>query len=185
MKILIAIIYFASSVLCFSGIQTINLGMLQSLFDIPDYPSDVSAVPLNAGLPTGWRDCGKAADIFHLKALEITPATPRKGEELKIHISGELMDAIPAGGSLQIMVKLGVLVLVRQKRDFCETLKEIGGDDVPQCPLKAGPFDIVKSEMLPKNIPNGKYTVSLSAVDAQGREIFCVTGQFQITKDQQ
>lgn len=128
--------------------------------------------------PADWRDCGKPSDLFTLQSLAIEPEQPRKGESLKIRVQGHLKEEI-SGGVVDVIVKLGILVVVRERRDLCEAMREIGGGE---CPVPSGELVIEKEEMLPKSVPKGRYTVQLSAKDAHGKGIFCVSGQF-IIKD--
>lgn len=138
-------------------------------------------IVVDSGLaPLGWASCGGPNDLFNLRSLVVVPENPKKGDKVSISLEGYLKKDIQANGKLTLLVKFGVLTIVKETRNFCDELANI--PDIPHCPLKAGDLKIVKEEKLPDNVPAGRYTVRVSANDDSGAPIFCVTGTFQITQ---
>ena len=76
------------------------------------------------------------------------------------------------GAYVQLQVKYGLITIIRQKADLCDTVKNV---DL-ECPLhKDKEVALTKDVSLPKEIPPGKYTVVADVYTKDEEKITCLT----------
>lgn len=93
------------------------------------------------------------------------------GKNLTINGSGQLKEDIEEGAKAHLIVKYGLITLIRQEVDFCEQVKKV---DL-ECPLsKDKPLDLSKIVELPAQIPPGKYTVEADVRTKDDDRITCL-----------
>jgi len=73
----------------------------------------------------------------------------RRGEKLTIKASGDIKEKIEKGFKMHLQVKYGIITLINQEADGCET---IGKADL-ECPLEKGEKSMSKDVDLPREIP--------------------------------
>lgn len=74
------------------------------------------------------------------------------GQKLEIKANGTLSEDVEAGTKVALLVKYGLITLIKQEADLCDNLPKIG----ESCPLKKGPISISKEVDIPRQVPPGK-----------------------------
>ncbi len=121
-----------------------------------------------------------------------------RGNTLTIEASGILSKDVDDGAYADIVVKYGLITLVKMKVDLCQEGKKIDLN----CPLKKGPMKLTKDVDLPQQIPpvcciqldkggseegqgteanttQGKYTVSANVFTSEDEPVTCLTTTIQ------
>ena len=125
-----------------------------------------------------WTNCGESSDLLSLKDLKITPDPPVRGQPLTIAFEGDLREPIEGSEMVNIQVKYGVIKIVDMTTNLCEELGKV--DDVPQCPFSPGHWRFNHTEVLPSDIPPGRYTLTIEAYSKKFKKgIFCISGTFR------
>lgn len=118
--------------------------------------------------------CSDPADyIVTIDKVDLDPNPPRPGENLSIKASGNFKEEVVEGSKMHLQVKYGLITLINQERDACET---VGQADL-KCPLKKGELSLTKDVALPREIPPGTYTVLADVYTAEGDKITCLTAK--------
>ena len=82
------------------------------------------------------------------------------------------------GAKLHFQVKFGLVTILKQTADFCDTVKQA---DL-ECPIEKGDIKLEKEVKLPKQIPNGKYSV-IAEVDTKDEDrVTCLTATVEFKK---
>ncbi|KAF2877584.1 phosphatidylglycerol/phosphatidylinositol transfer protein precursor [Massariosphaeria phaeospora] len=116
--------------------------------------------------------CGDPADdIGKIEKVDLSPNPPEPGKTLTIKASGNLKEEIGEGSKIHLQVKYGLITLINQDADLCDTVKKA---DL-ECPLKKGDMSLSKDVDLPSQIPPGKYTVMADVTNKDGDRITCLT----------
>ena len=71
------------------------------------------------------------------------------GKKLTIKATGNFTEKVEQGARLELVVKYGLITLIRQKADLCEQMKNAVNEE---CPL-FGEKTITKDVDIPKEIP--------------------------------
>ncbi|OAD81017.1 hypothetical protein PHYBLDRAFT_138562 [Phycomyces blakesleeanus NRRL 1555(-)] len=110
------------------------------------------------------KPCGNDQDLLMqvilIDDITLTPKIPVKGQNLTIDFTGYLKKEVTEGTTVSILVKYGVVQLIRKKFDFCS---EVAPEVQEECPIPAGPLTFHKDVALPKEI--------------QGEVVTCLIGQ--------
>jgi len=112
-------------------------------------------------------------NIAQIDKVDLSPNPPLPGEPLTIKASGELKDTIDEGSKMHLQVKYGIITLINQDADLCETIQKA---DLT-CPLKKGEMSLTKEVDIPKEIPPGTYTVLADVFTKDGDKITCLTAK--------
>ena len=72
-----------------------------------------------------------------------------RGKSLSIKASGDVTEDIEEGAKIHITVKYGLITLINQDADFCETVQKA---DL-QCPIKKGDLSVTKDVDIPREVP--------------------------------
>jgi len=117
--------------------------------------------------------CPKAhdSDILTIQKVDLAPNPPKAGTPLVIKASGLVAETIEEGAYVALQVKYGLIRLISTKADLCEQVKNVDRE----CPIEAGILTFEKSVDLPKEIPNGKYTVLADVYTKDDKPITCLT----------
>ena len=78
----------------------------------------------------------------------MNPEVPVKGKNLEIEFKGYLSEQVPEGTQVEIVVKLGLVQLLKRKFDFCDKIQEID----EKCPIPEGEVTFHKEVELPNQI---------------------------------
>lgn len=84
--------------------------------------------------------------------------------------NGVLSEDVEEGAKVHLQVKYGVIRIINQQADLCETVKNV---DL-ECPLKKGELKLVKEVNLPNEIPPGTYSVEANVVSKDDKKITCL-----------
>lgn len=79
---------------------------------------------------------------------------------------------------MHLQVKYGLITIIKQEADLCNTVKNV---DL-ECPIKKGETKLTKEVDLPKEIPPGKYTVIADVYTKDQEKVTCLTAQVQFSK---
>lgn len=88
-------------------------------------------------------------------------ASRDSGQDLVIKASGTVSEPIEEGAYVALQVKYGLIRLISTKADLCEQVKNV---DL-ECPIDSGDLTLTKTVELPKEIPNVRTSLPLSAHD--------------------
>ncbi|KAF2111090.1 ML domain-containing protein [Lophiotrema nucula] len=111
--------------------------------------------------------------IVEIDKVDLSPNPPEAGKKLKITAKGTVSETIEEGSKIHLQVKYGLITLINQEADLCET---IGKADL-ECPLDKGDMELTKEVDLPKEIPPGTYTVLADAYTKDGDKITCLNAK--------
>ncbi|KAG1455638.1 hypothetical protein G6F56_007018 [Rhizopus delemar] len=67
--------------------------------------------------------CDNKPDILTIEYIRLNPEIPVKGQKLEIDFKGYLSEQVPEGTKVEIIVKLGLIQLIRKTFDFCEKIQ--------------------------------------------------------------
>ncbi|TGZ79721.1 phosphatidylinositol transfer protein [Ascodesmis nigricans] len=115
--------------------------------------------------------------ILNIESVNLVPNPPTAGSTLQISAVGVLSDVITKGAYVDVVVKYGLITLIKQTMDLCEQVDKVD----MECPIKDGKVIIHKSVDLPAVIPPGKYSVSANAMTEDDRTITCLTSTIVFT----
>lgn len=129
-------------------------------------------------MPEGWVNCGAKDDLFQWESLQVSPYPPQRNKNVTARVVGTLLEDITGDAKVEYLVKFGSMPIVRDTVDACEILREY--PSLPQCPLKAGRYDVSYGELIPLATPMGTYTIRAKGYVDDGqsgrRQIFCLEG---------
>jgi len=118
-------------------------------------------------------------DILDLKSVDLNPNPPKAGQTLSIVARGDISSDVEDGAKVHLSVKYGLITIIRQTADLCDTVKNV---DL-ECPIKKGELALTKDVELPKQIPPGKYTVLADVVTKDDKKITCLTATVEFHRD--
>ena len=85
--------------------------------------------------------------------------------------TGTLSETVEEGAYIALSVKYGLIRIINQKADLCETVKKA---DL-ECPLeKDKEVKLTQEVNLPKEIPPGKYTAVADVYTKDDKKITCL-----------
>mgnify|MGYP001103830371 CR=1 FL=1 len=133
-------------------------------------------------LPQGWQNCGTEEDLWQLESMEINPYPPQRNKNATIRVVGRLKEDVIGNVKVDYLLKYGSLPIVKDTIDACDLVKDY--QSIPQCPLKAGHYDVSYEDLVPFQTPMGAYTVHAKGYipqeDGSNRPVFCVEGVVNI-----
>ncbi|KAF2684423.1 hypothetical protein K458DRAFT_366791, partial [Lentithecium fluviatile CBS 122367] len=112
-------------------------------------------------------------DILEIEKVDLNPNPPTPGNTLTIKATGDFKERVEEGAKMHIQVKYGLITLINQERDLCETIEKA---DL-KCPLEKGEMSLTKDVDLPNEIPPGTYTVNADVYTEDGKRITCLTAK--------
>jgi len=130
--------------------------------------TDATKVP--GDNPLEFCTTDQSEDTVHIEKVDLSPNPPETGAKLTIHATGTVFEPIEEGAEVNLIVKYGLIRLVKTTADLCEQIKEV---DL-ECPIKKGVLSITKEVEIPKEVPPGKYNVYAEVVNADGTPITCL-----------
>ncbi|KAJ3215368.1 Phosphatidylglycerol/phosphatidylinositol transfer protein [Dinochytrium kinnereticum] len=120
--------------------------------------------------------CGGPDDVFQPKRISLIPDPPKRGKPLTVEVLGDLSEDVTVGSYADVIAKLGVIKLVEKRLDLCEEIKQIGRE----CPVQKGSQEITHTVDIPREVPPGKYSISVDAFTADGKPLTCLRIQFRM-----
>jgi hypothetical protein len=85
---------------------------------------------------------------------------------------------VTEGAKLHYSVKWGLVTILKQTVDFCETVKEA---DL-ECPIEKGDITLEKEVKLPKEIPPGKYSVNADLETKDEDRVTCLSATVEFKR---
>ncbi|TRM66183.1 MD-2-related lipid-recognition domain-containing protein, partial [Schizophyllum amplum] len=125
-------------------------------------------------------DCGLPEDLIQLQSIKVSPDPPQPGEQLTVTVNAVVLETIEEGAYADVVVKLGLIKLLSKTFDVCEEARNANA--TVQCPVEKGPYTVVQTVDLPKEIPKAKFVVSVRAYTAEDDDMACVDLQVDFTK---
>ncbi|KAG2194013.1 hypothetical protein INT46_001174 [Mucor plumbeus] len=119
-------------------------------------------------------DCSDDGYALDIKEIKISPDIVTAGSELTIEAFGTVKENVETGSEANVVVKLGVVQLLRKKFDICVELEKNKDDVELQCPIEKGDLSVTQKVTLPKEIPRGKFLVSVHAFTAEDSPLACL-----------
>ncbi|KAI8637055.1 ML domain-containing protein [Parasitella parasitica] len=119
-------------------------------------------------------DCSDESFVLDIKDIKITPDIVTAGSELTISASGTVKETVVSGASAKVIVKIGVVQLLRKTFDICDELHKHEDDVALQCPIEKGDLTVTQKITLPKEIPKGKFLVSVHADTVDEEPLACL-----------
>jgi len=81
---------------------------------------------------------------------------------------------------VQLQVKYGLITIIRQKADLCDT---VGKVDL-ECPLVKDKETVLSKDVdLPREIPPGKYTVVADVFTQDDKKVTCLTATVEFHRE--
>ncbi|KAK7064148.1 Phosphatidylglycerol/phosphatidylinositol transfer protein [Favolaschia claudopus] len=122
-------------------------------------------------LASAWEytDCGLPTNPIQLDSIEISPDPPLPGKDLTVTAKGIVTEVIEEGATADVTVKLGLVKLLQKKFDVCEEARKANASI--SCPVQPGPYEVVQTVALPKEIPKAKFTVIVRGFTAESEEV--------------
>ncbi|KAK4521513.1 Rab-GAP TBC domain-containing protein [Mucor velutinosus] len=119
-------------------------------------------------------DCSDDSFVLDIKEVKVSPDIVQAGSELTIEASGTVKETVREGAAATVVVKLGVVQLLRKTFDICDELEKHKDDVELQCPIEKGDLTVTQKITLPKEIPRGKFLVSVHAITDQEEPLACL-----------
>jgi hypothetical protein len=116
--------------------------------------------------------------LLNLTKVDLDPNPPKAGHSLSISAEGKLSKTVRKGAKLHLIVKYGLITLIKTEEDLCDQLDNA---DMP-CPIKKGDVIFSKDENLPKQIPPGDYTVEARVYTKEKEDITCLKASIAFNK---
>lgn len=116
-----------------------------------------------------------AEQLLIVKSIDLAPNPPHRGENLTIAATGDLKKFVKSGSYVDVEVRLGLIRLLTQRFDLCETLDDNDVEGL-ECPLETGNYKLHKKVQIPDAVPPGKYTVLARAYNQDDELLTCLTG---------
>ncbi|OAQ59711.1 phosphatidylglycerol/phosphatidylinositol transfer protein precursor [Pochonia chlamydosporia 170] len=113
----------------------------------------------------------KSEGFIEINSVDLVPNPPAAGKELVIKANGTVKKTIEEGAYIDLVVKYGLIRLLKTRADLCEQMGEV---DL-KCPVEPGDRVITKTVELPKEIPPGTYNVEADVFTRDGERITCLT----------
>ncbi|CAA7268698.1 unnamed protein product [Cyclocybe aegerita] len=122
----------------------------------------------------GWsyEDCGLDTDPVQIKSIEVFPDPPKPGEDLTVRVKGTTKETIVDGAYAEVVVKLGLIKLLRKTFDLCDEARK--SHTSLQCPVKPGEYTVEHTVALPKEIPKAKFAVNVRGFMVTEEDMLCL-----------
>lgn len=148
---------------------------LPSVF--PEEVADDRVLYNSAG--TQFTSCGSDSDILKIKEIVLSPDPPKGGKALTITATGTNSAVVSPGAEVAVTAKVGFLTVLSTTLDLCSYAGEVGYP----CPVAPGDMTVKFSVDIPSNVPKLGVNVKAVAKNADGAQLFCMSGKVQLTRD--
>ncbi|KAJ7923333.1 ML domain-containing protein [Mycena leptocephala] len=126
-----------------------------------------------------YDNCGQPSDAVQIKSITVSPDPPKIGAELTVTVDVEVMETIEEGATADVLVKVGRIKLLQKTFDICE--EALNANASISCPVAPGPYQIVQTVELPKEVPKLKYVINVRGYTKEEDDMACLdlTVQFR------
>ncbi|KAJ7181758.1 ML domain-containing protein [Mycena crocata] len=123
---------------------------------------------------SGWEyvDCGLPSQPLQIESIEVSPDPPLPGEELTVTAKGHVTERIEEGAMAQVAVKLGLIKLLQKEFNVCQEARNANANI--SCPVEPGPYTVVHTVALPKEIPKAKFVVLVRGTTVAEEDMMCL-----------
>ncbi|KAL3536013.1 hypothetical protein ACH5RR_004474 [Cinchona calisaya] len=150
-----------------AGSHLINLIALLALV----FSVDLFLVPPTSAQSTDVQYCNKKANYtVKVSGVEITPYPVTRNEETTFKIAASTDTSI-SGGKLVIDVAYFGFHIHTETHDLCKETS---------CPVTGGDFEIAHSQVLPGYTPPGSYSLKMTLVDGNKKQLTCINFDFSV-----
>jgi hypothetical protein len=94
---------------------------------------------------------GSEDDILEINEIKVVPATIVPGKEFTIEATGKLREVIQDGAFVDVVIKLGLINILRKQYDLCDTIAKKEGNEI-RCPIPADDIKVIRLYSLTKEI---------------------------------
>ncbi|KAF7378345.1 ML domain-containing protein [Mycena sanguinolenta] len=143
----------------------------------------------------GYDNCGQPTDAVQLRSITVSPDPPKVGAELTVTVDVDVMETIEDGATADVLVKVGRIKLLQKTFDLCEEayvhliprhasafsltydhdyIRSRNNNATITCPVAPGPYSIVQTVQLPKEVPKTKYIVNVRGYTKDEAPLACV-----------
>ncbi|QRV97507.1 hypothetical protein RhiJN_25526 [Ceratobasidium sp. AG-Ba] len=128
----------------------------------------------SASVYAGWSyvDCGLPSDPIQIKSIQVSPDPPQPGKDLTVTVTGAVQETIEEGAYADVVVKLGVIKLLKKTFDLCEEARS--ANVTVQCPVNPGDYTVTQTVTLPKEIPRAKFAVEVQGFTPDDDYLMCL-----------
>ncbi|KAJ7254017.1 ML domain-containing protein [Mycena haematopus] len=123
---------------------------------------------------SGWEyvDCGLPSNPIQIDSIELSPDPPLPGQDLTVTVKAVVTEVIAEGASADVTVKLGLIKLLQKNFDVCEEARNANA--TVSCPVEPGPYEVVQTVALPKEIPKAKFVVLVRGTTVTEEAMLCL-----------
>ncbi|QRV83309.1 hypothetical protein RhiJN_11325 [Ceratobasidium sp. AG-Ba] len=128
----------------------------------------------SASVYAGWSyaNCGLPTDPLQIKSIQVSPDPPQPGKDLTVTVAGKVQETIKEGAYADVVVKLGLIKLLKKTFDLCEEARSANVS--VQCPVNPGDYTITHTVTLPKEIPQAKFSVDVRGYTVEEDDLLCL-----------
>ncbi|KAJ3061548.1 Phosphatidylglycerol/phosphatidylinositol transfer protein, partial [Quaeritorhiza haematococci] len=135
-------------------------------------PKDSSRIPVNRGFQAPFNLCGgNEPSVLALDTIAMSPNPPRPGDNVTIFASGQLLEPIVWGATLETDVKFGLVTVRSETVDLCsaDSAKAfsralgIQPEATVKCPVAYGYVQMNMTMPVPSNIPRVMYNFRVAS----------------------
>ncbi|KAF9044793.1 hypothetical protein BDZ89DRAFT_890204, partial [Hymenopellis radicata] len=125
----------------------------------------------------GWSytDCGiilPPTDPVQIESIVVSPDPPKPGEDLTVTVKAVVTEVVEEGAYADVTVKLGLIKILSKTFDICEEARNANASI--SCPVQKGPYTVVQTVALPKEIPKAKFKVDVNAYTVDDDDLMCL-----------
>ncbi|KAJ7264504.1 ML domain-containing protein [Mycena haematopus] len=126
----------------------------------------------SAGDSWEYDNCGQPSDAVQVKSISVSPDPPKIGAELTVTVDVEVLETIEEGATADVLVKVGRIKLLQKTFDICE--EALKANATISCPVPPGPYSIVQTVELPKEVPKLKYVINVRGYTKDEDDMACL-----------
>ncbi|PPQ88662.1 hypothetical protein CVT25_010238 [Psilocybe cyanescens] len=135
-------------------------------------PMQVANGPVHTTDSWDWENCGLDTDPVQIISIQVSPDPPQPGKDLTVTVNASVEEEIVEGAYTDVTVKLGLVRILKKRFDVCEEARNANA--TIQCPVETGPYTVVQTVALPKEIPKAKFKVDVLGYTADDEDMLCV-----------
>ncbi|KAB8215446.1 ML domain-containing protein [Aspergillus novoparasiticus] len=119
-----------------------------------------------------YENCGSPDDAVDIRRISLNPDPPSAGKSLEVKLMMNVYNAIEEGSYVDVVVKLGLIKLLKKEFDACETLRNY--NSTIQCPVAPGSYEVTHTVDLPREIPLAKYNIEAEGYTNNDHPMLCL-----------
>ncbi|KAJ6610089.1 hypothetical protein B0H10DRAFT_2062051 [Mycena sp. CBHHK59/15] len=126
----------------------------------------------------GWEyiDCGVPSQPIQIGSIKVylllLVPSHMPGKDLTVTVDALVTERIEEGAFADVTVKLGLIKLLQKTFDVCEEARNANA--TVSCPVEEGPYTVVQTVALPKEIPKAKFVLLVRGFTVEERDMLCL-----------